>query len=261
MRPLRLLPCLLLPLAAPVQATLGTLEDVQACMDANQPEVSLVQEYAMASVDRVGSKRTSQGKSFWKRNADEPGSKALVRVTSPPDVRGTAVLLLHDGERTDIFSYLPEIGRVRRVSERSVSGSFLGTDFSYEDFARIQGAAADASARLLPDDEVEGRPVYVIEGLPAHGDASEYSRLVSFVDQETCVPLRLEGYDRRERLLKVFTLPRERVAQQEGRWFPQHVLVVNEQTGTRTTLDIEDVELDARVPDPYFSQSNFYRRR
>ena len=40
--------------------------------------------------------------------------------------------------------YLPELRSVRRVTGNTLSGTLLGTDFTYEDFLHIYGLAGAA---------------------------------------------------------------------------------------------------------------------
>ena len=241
-------------------ARLETLDEVEACIRANRPEHSLVQQYSMVTVDRIGSKRTNKGEMYWKR-FDGDLQMGLVRVKGPPDLRGSALLMVHREKETDLFSYLPELGRVRRVNQRSVSGQFLGSDFTYEDFERLQSFGRSAQSELLPPAEIEGRAAYVVSGKPAYGTNSEYSRVVSYIDQKTCVPVRTEAFDQRNRLLKTFSTPPDQISREGERWIPKHVLVVNEQSGTRTTLEIHKIELDVHIPDHQFSQGALIRRR
>jgi outer membrane lipoprotein-sorting protein len=254
------LPALSLALAALVlapfpaaAAPLETLEQVEACIRANRPEVSAVQTYELATVDRIGSRRESEGKIYWKK-FENGLSKALVRVTGPADVRGTAALILENQEGDpDVYSFLPELGKVRRMSDRSVTGSFMGSDFSYEDLERIQGLSQDAERSLQPPGELDGRPVYVIHGVPGRGKNSEYSRVVTHVDQETCVALRAETYDDKGELEKTFVVRRDQIKKVGDRWIPHALRANDEQQGTHTELEIQNVEIDVDLPDRHFS--------
>ena len=76
-----------------------------------------------------------------------------------------------------MYVYLPEIGKVKRISARQVRGKLLGTDFSYEELERIYGQASAVGAVRLPDGEREGRPVYAIEATGPAGSA--YAKVVT----------------------------------------------------------------------------------
>ena len=49
--------------------------------------------------------------------------------------------------------------------------------------------------RQLADASVDGRPVYVVQTKPAPDAESEYSRIVTSIDKEHCLPLRRESFD------------------------------------------------------------------
>jgi hypothetical protein len=58
------------------------------------------------------------------------GTKSLCIFDSSADVKQT-ILLTHD----DQGLYLPALKRVRRIAARNRSGSFVSSEFSYEDIA------------------------------------------------------------------------------------------------------------------------------
>jgi outer membrane lipoprotein-sorting protein len=245
-------------LALAVSAQARTLEEVEACMRANLPETTSVQEIAFVTKDRIGAESESKARLYWKRFEGDL-SKVMVRFTAPTDLRGAGVLLLEKKDRMpDQFLYLPELGRTRRVSTRMMSSSLFGTDFSYEDFTRIQGMATGATDRLLEDAEVEDGAVHVIESAPESG--SGYERIVEYIDIETCVPLKTEMFESGERLRKVSTTPRAEVKKAADKWVPHLVLMRDAREETETRLVIEKVELGAKISRKVFSEQNLQSR-
>ena len=121
--------------AASAAPTLS-LEEVIACMERNEPPETSIQTIEMRTRDRVGSERSIRAKIYGKR-FEEGLRKLLMRFYEPEDLRGTGMLILEQKTRNDIFLYMPELGRTRRVSASSAAGSLFGTDLSYEDFVRI----------------------------------------------------------------------------------------------------------------------------
>jgi hypothetical protein len=162
-------------------------------MERNLPERTARQKVAFERRDRAGNERRIDTTVWWKRDAQER-SRVLALVEAPPDERGTGFLMIEGETGTELFSYLPELGRVRRVTSRSAS-SFLGTDLSFEDLEELQTVASRARVERLPDATFAGRPVYVLVGKPGAASESAYERVVSQIDRETCVSLRtsLEG--------------------------------------------------------------------
>jgi len=67
---------------------------------------------------------------------DGDGDKSLTLFDSPRDVKGTAFLsFTHATEPDDQWLYLPALKRVKRISSRNKSGSFMGSEFAYEDLS------------------------------------------------------------------------------------------------------------------------------
>ena len=229
------------------------VDAVTDCVKANQPRLSAEQTVTLRTVDRTGAARDSEATIYWQKFGEK--SKALIRFNAPPDLRGSALLLLEQDERVDMFMYLPELRRVRRVSKHSVAGSMFGTDFTYEDFERLQGLGEDGELQRLPDAEVDGRKVFVLEGRPSRGEQSAYERSISFVDQESCIPIRTELYEKGERLRKLLVIPAEEITREGEIWVPRHVLVKDLVNETRTELLVDEIELNKKFSRKLFSES------
>jgi len=245
--------------AAADAAPAGGVEEVRACMEENAPETSAAQWIRFEAVDRGGSSTVSEAELYWKRFGEDE-SRALARFASPPDVRGSALLLVQGGDQSDMFMYLPELKRVRRVTGRTLQGSMFGTDLSYEDFERLQGMVDDHSSTRLPDAEVDGRPVSVLQAEPGRGADSQYSRVVSFVDRETCLPLRTELYEGDE-LSKVATTSREDMRKEASGWVPTRIRMEDRVDGTHTVVEVTAIETEVELRDRLFSQMELEKGR
>lgn len=98
------------------------------------------QTLELTIVDGRGNERVRKLRMFTRRDG-EGGEKSLAIFTDPPETQGTA-FLQHDlpGEAASTWSYLPALGRTRRVSSGAGEGRFMGTDFSYADLRLIEKA-------------------------------------------------------------------------------------------------------------------------
>jgi outer membrane lipoprotein-sorting protein len=72
------------------------------------------------------------------------GARSLLVFRWPGDIRNTA-LLTHsfDGKRDDQWLYLPALSKVRRISSSGRSGSFVGSEFAFEDMVDQETATFD----------------------------------------------------------------------------------------------------------------------
>jgi hypothetical protein len=239
-------------------APLETIDQIEACVEANQPEGSSVQTIVVRSTNRVGSVTEMRSKIFWQEDEDEH-SRVLMRFDDPPDMRGSALLLLEQDGRNDMFMYLPELRRVRRITSHMMQGSLFGTDFTYEDFERLQGMSENATSERLPDAEAAGRPAYAIRYTPAPDSESEYTHMISYVDKETCVATRLELYEAGERLRKVLEADPGSLTQESTGWVARSMTMRDLRDETNTEMAIEELEVGVELSPRTFSQRSLAR--
>jgi hypothetical protein len=246
---------LALVIAGPSAADGDGAADVEECMLGNLPQTTSVQTVVFRSTDRVGAVSELEAKIYWKR-FDDGLNRVMLKLAKPEKLRGAALLYIEKkGDRRDLFVYLPAIGKVRRVTSRMVSTSMFGTDFAYEDFERLQGLTPDDfERRRLPDAEVEGQTLQVIETRPAEDYGSAYERAIAYVDRETCVPAKLELYERGDRLRKVLTVDRSRVTREGEGWIPRIVRMEDLRDDTHSELVVEEIEVGKPISRKFFSQ-------
>lgn len=238
--------------------TLGPgAEEVRACLERNVPS-SARQRLLLQRTDRGGNERTLEATVWWKRGP-EGQARFLARVDAPASERGTAFLLVENARGGNLWSYLPEVRAVRRITGRAVSGSFFASDFTYEDVARLRGEAPHARLERLPDAEVEGRPVYVLAGVPTPGSRSAYGRIVSFVDRETCVVLRAELDAPSGEPLKALRVAWPDVERQGAHWRARRVSMRNLVDGSESVLVFEENDWNAEIPDRRFHPAELPR--
>lgn len=241
-------------LAPAADAVDPAVEEVQRCAERNLPAQSARQEIVLEASDASGGGQRLEAQLLWRR-AQADRSQVRVRVEKPVDLRGSAFLMLEREGGYDLFSYLPELGKVRRLTGSAISGSLFGTDFSYEDFQRLQNAVGGAGVERLPDAEVAGRAVYVVAATPAADAGSAYRRVVSSIDRETCVLLRADLEAEPGRMVKQLVADVAQVKQVGERWVPHLVTLNDLEKSTRTTLAIEKIDLDVPLRESEFSES------
>jgi hypothetical protein len=130
------------------------------------------------------------------------------------------------------------------------SGSMFGTDFSYEEFQRLQGLARDVRHARLPDGEVDGRAVWLVESQPAAESGA--GRVVTHVDQKTCVPLRVE-FEEAGRPRKVLSTDLASLEQRGSAWIARRFTMRDLREETETLLEVEGLELDKPIPESRFT--------
>ncbi|MFI5316298.1 MAG: outer membrane lipoprotein-sorting protein [Myxococcota bacterium] len=242
-----------LALAGPLRAGADALDLAPArdCLERNTPKTTVSFRAEFTKVDRVGGERHSRATVSGKK-LDDGLHRIVVRFDRPPEMRGTAMLMIESATGpSDFYVWSPDERRVRRVQGRSNSGLF-GTDFSYDDFENWRTFQKHGHAERLPDASVAERPVYVIQSAPAAGEESSYERVVTSVDRETCVVLKIESYEPGGRLRKVLSADPAKVQRVGDLAIAGAIELedVVDQTHTRVVFD--QVQLDAPMSDSRF---------
>jgi hypothetical protein len=183
---------------------------------------------------------------------DTKGNKRTVIVfQDPASVKGTRFLTLENsGKEDDRWIFLPNLGRVRRIAASEGSGSFVGTDFSYDDISSANRKADLDRHSLLREETLNGRPCYVIESVPK--DSSyQYSRMIQWIDRETRVNYRVELYDKRSAHVK--TLESMEFKDVQGRFTAMLTRMSTLAAGTSTDLKSDIVKYDDPIPETVFT--------
>ncbi len=187
------------------------------------------------------------------------GDKSLSIFDSPKDVKGTAFLnYTHKVGDDDQWLYLPALKRVKRISSRNKSGSFMGSEFSYEDIASQE--IEKYSYKWQKDEEYEGMDCFVMERYPVDKKNSGYSRQMAWIDKEEYRTLKVEYYDRKNAHLKTLTMTGHK--QYEGQfWRAAEMYMVNHQTGKSTLLQFSNYKFKVGLNDSDFNKNSLKRAR
>jgi hypothetical protein len=174
---------------------------------------------------------------------------ALARFTAPAGVAGVAVLTIEGapGEGDDVALYLPKLKRVRKVAKSDRGKAFMDTDFAYADIT--SNGARDEDLKRLADDQVEGRPCFVLQG--KGDDTSPYGLVTLFIDRQTYVPMKVEYQDKAGKPFKRYrTL---KLKSYKDRVLAAESMMENLQTGSKTQMTVLKLE-DAALGDDAFTE-------
>ena len=178
-------------------------------------------------------------------------SKSFTRFYTPADIDGTAFLTWenNDGD-DDQFLYLPALRRVRRVVSNQKKNRFVNTDFTYEDLQRRK--VDQDTHRILKTETYDDRLCWVLESIPVENANSQYSRRVSWVAQDLYIPLKVEFYDKRGRLVK--QLLNRNLKKIDGFWTVMDAEMQDLNKKTRTLMRISEIKYNRGIPDRVFTK-------
>ncbi|MFH1531783.1 MAG: outer membrane lipoprotein-sorting protein [Pseudomonadota bacterium] len=172
----------------------------------------------------------------------------VLTFLEPDDVAGTQMLSIERKGEDDLqYLYLASMKETRKIAGADKNDNFMGTDFTFADME--QRDVEDAAYERLADTEVSKIPAYHIIAKPNAG-TSEYSKLEMWIDQQDHLPLKIYYYDKKDQLLK--KLIAKRIEPKGGKPTITKLLMMNVQKGSRTTLNILQLERGAKVPDGIF---------
>ncbi len=231
-------------LAAPEPAT---IEEIKACIRRNVPEVTSLQAVELSSRDRLGEEGKTRV-SIASRRTSDGFRRVLAQVTAPEDVAGSSFLVSEGPDGISMSVYLPGFDAPKSITGGEASGNLFGTDFSYEDFERLQGMNWEAEAKgltRLDDGSAEERDAFVLESRP---EDSSYERILAYFDKETCIALRTEFYETSRRPRKVLIADPAEVRQVDGAWVAHSLLMMDLRDRTQTRLVVESTNTGLELP-------------
>ena len=188
----------------------------------------------------------------------DDGDKSLFVFDEPRDVQGTAFLVhAHREDADDQWLYLPALRRVKRISSANQSGSFMGSEFAYEDLTPPE--VEKFTYKYLREEPCDDATCTVTERVPVNS-RSNYRRHVVWRDKEELRVRKVEYYDRKDAHLKTLTLAGYEQFL-DRYWRAGEMEMVNHLTGKSTVLTWTDYEFQTGLEDSDFTQTGLRRAR
>jgi len=132
-------------------------------------------------------------------------TKEVIVFTAPKDVAGTGYLMFdyeEDGKDSDNWLYMPAMKKTRRIaaSGSEGEGSFMGTDFTYEDMGD-RGLNKDEYT-LLGEETVNGVACFKVNCISKTHTEKDPRRVI-YIGKEDFLLYKAEFYDRQDTLHRV----------------------------------------------------------
>jgi hypothetical protein len=204
----------------------------------------------MTLIDRGGGSRVLRFTLF-RRDEEEGGrQRFFAYFLEPDDLRRTSFMFWKDPDSDDArWTYVPQDDRVMRIPAKEAGSSFVGSDLSYEDLSGRHWTQDEHE--FVRAESIRERRAKVVQSVPREKDWFE--RKLTWIDDETHLPLREEYYDGKG-LRRILVAERiERIG--------EHPTIVrrnveNVRTGHKTIVELVDLAYDVGIDETLFSESS-----
>ena len=164
------------------------------------------------------------------------GLKALVRMTAPPDMKGTALLSeIADGKDQE-WLYIPASKQIRRIASSKTSTGVLGSELKMEDLNPM--AIKEAKVTLTHTDPQA--PQIIVIPAP---QTSEYTQIITTFSMPHYLPVKTEYFKGASKEKTVQFLDYKVYADHIYR--AQRIEIKNLQKNRGTDLDLTDIKVNA----------------
>lgn len=179
----------------------------------------------------------------------------IVKFLNPADVRGTGLLTHQDPTGSDKqWLYLPDLRRVKKISSSNKSGSFMGSEFTYED---ITGNTLDKwDYKFVEESTLDGAAVNVLEKTPNY-EKSGYSKVKVWYLKANNLGVRSEFFDRKGSLLKVQKVSGWKLY--GSVWRSDEISMENLQTKKKSIITFSERKIGSGLTKKDFSKRSLQR--
>jgi outer membrane lipoprotein-sorting protein len=179
------------------------------------------------------------------------GDKILVRLESPQDEAGTAILKVGN----DIWYYLPKSNRTVKVPASMATNSWMGSDFTVDDLVKETFLTRDYSISTSFDGTRNGIAVREYTLTPKPDAVVVWGKIVVQIRQADSVPTWQGYYGEDGQLARELTFSDYKTI--KGRVIPTRMVMRPADKGdAQTTIEYEDIAFDVPVSEAIFSLAN-----
>lgn len=210
--------------------------------------------------DAKGNVKKSEYLRIWKdfKGRDGVSDKMILFTIYPPAAAGSSFMRVaytpEVNRNVDQWIYLPVLKKIRRVSIRNPSDSFLNSNLTYADVG-VRALEMDTH-KYLGERNVKGRTFYVVESTPKEKNPQYGKRVFWFEkggkdDWSQCVNVRIDYFDTNNKPLKEQFIKWQQI---DNAWVWDRVLVRNPNNRTASVFQVSGVAINTGLEDGLFSE-------
>lgn len=241
--------------APPADKDKWTVAQINDCAGNNMVNKGALRDLTVVPTDREGKVRTLKMRFFWKPTPrGEP--RVSLRLVEPTTIAGSAYLMTVSGSQEDVHFYFPGADRALKITGKNMSEPMWGTDVSYGEIKQVLGLVSTGKAKRLADTNLAGRDAFVLE--TSGGDTIGYARVISYIDQDACVLLKTDFYEKGDSPRKTLTADFSTILSADKYWLVLGYTMSDLREGTKTVLTLSDFSIQERLPERLFDAKRFF---
>jgi hypothetical protein len=176
-------------------------------------------------------------------------SRAVIRFSSPAEVKGVALLIINHADRaSDQWMWTPAIARDRRIALQDRSTRFFGTDFSFEDLEERDVDQFDF--RMDGEEPIDGAACWRIESRPRLTKTSQYTLSRIWIRKDNYVAAQYENFVKGQLARRLHCSDIENV---QGVWTARTLAMTDLRRKSRTILRLQKLEYNMPLKDEAFT--------
>lgn len=180
--------------------------------------------------------------------------RAYMEFTAPARDKGTRFLKLED----EMWMFIPSVEKATKIAGHMLRQSYMGSDFSYDDFTENERFGDLYTIDLIGTDTVNNEPCYVLE-LVAKFEEVTYHKRKLWITMSDFIPVKSELYAKSGKLMKEFMVLETKLIGSYN--YPVHIKMINKlRKDTYTEMEFHTIKLDVTIPDNIFTKAYLERK-
>ena len=186
----------------------------------------------------------------FERFGSNGNSKAILRFTAPPEVKGIALLVVNYPDRaSEQWMWIPAEERDRHIAIQDRTTRFFGTDFSFEDMEERDVNQFDY--KLLGEEQLDGVACWKIDSQPKQTKSSQYTSSTIWVRKDNYVIVRMDNFNK-DKLVRRITYGD--IQKVDNIWTPRTVELLDAAKNSRTVLKLDKIQYNAAMKEENFTR-------
>ncbi len=193
--------------------------------------------------------RTLKMESWWVGN-----EKALIVTKAPAKEEGNKTLKIGD----EIWTYLRNTETTIKIPPSMMLQSWNGSDFTNDDLVRESNLVKDYVLTILDTEKIDNEKCWKVQLIPKPDAPVVWGKIYYWVRMSNYLPALLQYYDEKGNLVRYMTYTD--IKNFHGRIMPSKWTMYNvAKKGHSTTIIVDDMHFDVKIPDKIFSYQELER--